>query len=136
MASSELQRPQALRERLAELTIADEHRLRRRLDRAGSGDARARWEEDVRRAEARSARRRAPVPPVAYPPELPVSARRDDLLAAVRDHQVVVVAGGPGSGRTTQLREIVPAPGAGVRGTIAHTQPRRLAARTVAERIA
>ena len=68
--------------------------------------------------------------------QLPVSARRDDLLAAIRDHQVVVVAGETGSGKTTQLPKICLELGRGVRGTIAHTQPRRLAARTVAERIA
>src|SRR5919202_4187768 len=81
-------------------------------------------------------RRRAAVPAVSYPPELPVSARRDDLLAAIRDHQVVVVAGETGSGKTTQLPKICLELGRGVRGTIGHTQPRRIAARTVAERIA
>jgi ATP-dependent helicase HrpA len=70
---------------------------------------------------------------IAYPPELPVSARRDDLAAAIRDHQVVVVAGETGSGKTTQLPKICLELG---RQAIAHTQPRRLAARTVAERIA
>jgi ATP-dependent helicase HrpA len=72
-------------------------------------------------------------PTITYPPELPVSARRDDLLAAIRDHQVVVVAGETGSGKTTQLPKLCLELG---RGAIAHTQPRRIAARTVAERIA
>ncbi len=76
------------------------------------------------------------MPKVTYPPELPVSARRDDLLAAIRDHQVVVVAGETGSGKTTQLPKICLELGRGVRGAIGHTQPRRIAARTVAERIA
>src|ERR687884_64375 len=73
---------------------------------------------------------------ITYPPELPVSARREDLLAAIGRHQVVVVAGETGSGKTTQLPKLCLELGRGVRGTIAHTQPRRLAARTVAERIA
>ena len=75
------------------------------------------------------------MPEVTYP-DLPVTARREDLLAALRDHQVVVVAGETGSGKTTQLPKLCLELGRGVRGTIAHTQPRRLAARTVAERLA
>src|SRR5829696_2749283 len=87
-------------------------------------------------AEARRERRRASVPPITYPPQLPVSERKDEIAAAIRDHQVVVVAGETGSGKTTQLPKICLELGRGVAGTIAHTQPRRLAARTVAERIA
>src|SRR5215218_6897657 len=70
---------------------------------------------------------------IEYPPELPISGRRDDLLAAIRDHQVIVVAGETGSGKTTQLPKLCLELG---RTAIAHTQPRRLAARTVAQRIA
>src|SRR5213082_3392352 len=73
---------------------------------------------------------------VAYPPELPVSQRKDEIAAAIRDHQVVVVAGETGSGKTTQLPKICLELGRGVTGQIGHTQPRRIAARTVAERIA
>src|SRR3954468_12351226 len=73
------------------------------------------------------------VPPVRYPPDLPVSRMRDEIAAAIRDHQVVVVAGETGSGKTTQLPKICLELG---RTAIAHTQPRRIAARTVAERIA
>ncbi|MBS1908124.1 MAG: ATP-dependent RNA helicase HrpA [Actinobacteria bacterium] len=72
-------------------------------------------------------------PVISYPPELPVSAARDEIAAAIRDHQVVVVAGATGSGKTTQLPKILLELG---RERIAHTQPRRLAARTIAERIA
>ncbi|HWT33277.1 MAG TPA: DEAD/DEAH box helicase, partial [Microbacterium sp.] len=72
-------------------------------------------------------------PVISYPPELPVSAARDEIAAAIRDHQVVVVAGATGSGKTTQLPKICLELG---RTSIAHTQPRRIAARSVAERIA
>ena len=71
-----------------------------------------------------------------YPEHLPVVARRDDLLAAIRDHQVVVIAGETGSGKTTQLPKMCLELGRGSRGQIGHTQPRRIAARSVAERIA
>src|SRR5215475_2789448 len=79
---------------------------------------------------------RPAVPVVSYPPDLPVSQRKDEILEAIRDHQVVIVAGETGSGKTTQLPKICLELGRGVRGQIGHTQPRRLAARTVAERIA
>jgi len=76
------------------------------------------------------------VPVVRYPQELPVSQRKDEILAAIRDNQVVIVAGETGSGKTTQLPKICLELGRGVAGMIGHTQPRRLAARTVADRIA
>ena len=94
--------------------------------------ATARWTHD----EARLAARRAAVPRITYPAALPVSARRDDIAAAIRDHQVVIVAGETGSGKTTQIPKICLELGRGVAGMIGHTQPRRLAARTVADRIA
>src|SRR3984957_14646869 len=80
--------------------------------------------------------RRAAMAPVSYPPELPVSQRKDEILRAIRDHQVVIIAGETGSGKTTQIPKICLELGRGVEGQIGHTQPRRLAARTVAERIA
>ena len=102
-----------LRARLPALTLLDEHRLRRRLDglrKTRDPQARERQREriaaDVAAAEARIARRRAAVPVLSYPEELPVSARRDDIAAALRDTQVVVVAGETGSGKTTQLPKI------------------------------
>ena len=123
---------------LRELTLRDEQRLRRHAQRLrrGNEEGRARFEQQLAEARARVQRRRASVPEVSYPPQLPVSARRDDLLAAIRDHQVVVVAGETGSGKTTQLPKLCLELGRGVRGSIAHTQPRRIAARTVAQRIA
>jgi ATP-dependent helicase HrpA len=129
-----------LHDRLDELTLLDAHRLKRRLDRARrhpeDEQALARLDRDFATAAQRIERRRSAVPKITYPEQLPVSARRDDLLAAIRDHQVVVVAGETGSGKTTQIPKICLELGRGIRGTIAHTQPRRIAARTVAERIA
>ena len=92
-----------------------------------------------RRAAARvaaRAARRAAMPPITYPAELPVSQRKDEIAEVIRDHQVVVIAGETGSGKTTQIPKICLELGRGVDGQIGHTQPRRLAARTVAERIA
>ena len=73
---------------------------------------------------------------ISFPPELPVTQRRDDIAAAIRDHQVVVIAGETGSGKTTQLPKICLELGRGKDRLIGHTQPRRIAARSVAERIA
>src|SRR6201995_2013981 len=70
---------------------------------------------------------------ITFPPELPVSQRRDDIARAIREHQVVIVAGATGSGKTTQLPKICLELG---RKSIGHTQPRRIAARTIAERVA
>jgi len=78
----------------------------------------------------------AAVPTITYPDDLPVAARKDDIAAAIRDHQVIIVSGETGSGKTTQLPKICLELGRGVEGMIGHTQPRRIAARSVAERIA
>jgi ATP-dependent helicase HrpA len=133
----------ALAARLPALSLQDEHRLDRRIDtvrRTRDATARARAAAGitaaVETAEQRTATRRATVPTIRYPEALPVSARRDDIAATIRDHQVVIVAGETGSGKTTQIPKICLELGRGVRGLIGHTQPRRLAARTVAARIA
>ena len=81
------------------------------------------------------AERAAAIPVISFP-DLPVSARRDEIASAIRDHQVVIVSGETGSGKTTQLPKICMQLGRGVAGMIGHTQPRRLAARSVADRIA
>ncbi|MER7503585.1 ATP-dependent RNA helicase HrpA [Nonomuraea pusilla] len=144
MGSSALSSPLTeLQSRLPELMPRDQRRLRRRLDgvrRVRSREARekiiAEILADAERAEERLARRRRAVPEITYPESLPVSQRKDDILAAIRDHQVVIVAGETGSGKTTQIPKICLELGRGVRGLIGHTQPRRIAARTVAERVA
>jgi ATP-dependent helicase HrpA len=82
------------------------------------------------------ARRDAVVPPISYPEHLPVSQVRSEIADAIRDHQVVVLAGETGSGKTTQLPKILLELGRGRAGLIGHTQPRRIAARAVAERVA
>lgn len=92
--------------------------------------------EQVAASKDKVEHRRKNIPAIAYPEELPISARRDDIAEAIRDHQVVVVAGETGSGKTTQLPKICLELGRGARGLIGHTQPRRIAARTVANRIA
>ncbi|WP_431605696.1 ATP-dependent RNA helicase HrpA [Amycolatopsis melonis] len=118
----------------------DELRLRRRLD--GARKARNRdavlqqIAADIDAAELRVQARRASVPKIDYPEELPVSKLKDEIAAAIERHQVVIVAGETGSGKTTQLPKICLELGRGIRGQIGHTQPRRLAARTVADRIA
>ena len=128
----------ALRARLDGLTIVDAARLGRRLKALRGPVSAEKFEHLTRQisaAEQLFAARAAAVPAISYP-DLPVSERRDELTAAIRDHQVVIVAGETGSGKTTQLPKICLEAGRGVRGTIGHTQPRRLAARTVAQRIA
>src|SRR5687768_2320277 len=81
-------------------------------------------------------RRRANLPRPTYPNDLPVVARREEIARAIEEHQVVVVSGETGSGKTTQLPKICLELGRGVNGLIGHTQPRRIAARTVSARIA
>ncbi|GAA1525615.1 ATP-dependent RNA helicase HrpA [Brevibacterium permense] len=88
-----------------------------------------------RRARLKDARAAHPVT-VTYPADLPVTAAKDEIAEAIRDNQVVIIAGETGSGKTTQLPKICLDLGLGVDGLIGHTQPRRIAARTVAERIA
>ncbi|MEU3468429.1 ATP-dependent RNA helicase HrpA [Streptomyces sp. NPDC006687] len=133
----------ALQTLLGEISLRDAHRLGRRLE----GARRIRKPEDqqavlgeiaaeAEKAAARLAGRASRMPEVTYPENLPVSQKKDAIAEAIRDHQVVIVAGETGSGKTTQIPKICMELGRGVRGMIGHTQPRRIAARTVAERIA
>ncbi|MBD0323873.1 MAG: DEAD/DEAH box helicase, partial [Aldersonia sp.] len=135
--------PAEIRRRLDEVTLADARRLRRRLDRIRGTkdpqrqqDALRKLAAEVDNAQQRLVARGAAVPAVSYPEELPISAAREQIAQAIEQSQVVVVAGETGSGKTTQLPKICLELGRGVRGQIGHTQPRRIAARSVAERIA
>ncbi|MFE3016598.1 ATP-dependent RNA helicase HrpA [Streptomyces sp. NPDC059256] len=132
-----------LQTQLAGVSLRDAHRLGRRLEgarRIRKPEARQAVLDEIaaetEQCAARLSRRAARVPQVSYPEQLPVSQKKDTILEAIRDHQVVIVAGETGSGKTTQIPKICLELGRGVRGMIGHTQPRRLAARTVAERVA
>lgn len=121
---------------LDNVTLAEARSFRRRLKKARAPKALQEIGADIRAAAERVALTDAAVPAITYPDSLPVTSRRDDIAAAIRDNQVVIIAGETGSGKTTQIPKICLDLGRGRRGLIGHTQPRRIAARTVAERIA
>ncbi|HEY2862947.1 MAG TPA: ATP-dependent RNA helicase HrpA [Casimicrobiaceae bacterium] len=128
-----------LRQRLAAGMASDWIPLGRRIDRLRHGASAAeqqRVEAAIGASIDKVARRAAARPAIAYPPELPVSAERDRIAAAIREHPVVIVCGETGSGKTTQIPKICLDLGRGTRGLIGHTQPRRIAARSVAARVA
>ncbi|WP_424212605.1 ATP-dependent RNA helicase HrpA [Streptomyces sp. BI20] len=133
----------ALQSLLGEISLRDAHRLGRRLEgarRIRKPEARQAVLDEIAaeagKAAERLARRAGRRPRITYPESLPVSQKKDEIAEAIRDHQVVIVAGETGSGKTTQIPKICMELGRGLRGMIGHTQPRRIAARTVAERIA
>ncbi|GAA2956743.1 ATP-dependent RNA helicase HrpA [Kitasatospora cinereorecta] len=132
-----------LQSQLGQLSLRDANRLGRRLEgarRIRKPEARQSVLDEIAaeagKAAERLAARAARMPALSYPEQLPVSQKKDEILEAIRDHQVVIVAGETGSGKTTQIPKICMELGRGVRGMIGHTQPRRIAARTVAERVA
>ena len=140
---------QTLETALQTCMLADKHALRRKLrdvaDLIKLADENARLKsqrllgeiaQKVRTSQQKYAARLASLPKPEYPLELPVSARRDEIAAAISKNQVVIVCGETGSGKTTQLPKICLELGRGVAGFIGHTQPRRIAARSVASRIA
>src|SRR5690606_31864361 len=114
---------------------------KRRARREGREGREGRDAREQRRARATEARRQSVEAimrdgRLTYPEALPITARRDELVAAIREHQVVVVAGETGSGKSTQLPKLCLDAGRGIAGMIGHTQPRRVAARTIADRVA
>lgn len=134
----------ALNEALSPLMLRDAQRLERRVaglkrrqrENKPIGRGLQEVQRELEKAQRLMREREAQPVTLNYPPELPVVERREDIVNAVRDHQVVVVAGETGSGKTTQLPKICLELGRGRRGLIGHTQPRRLAARSVAGRLA
>ena len=129
--------------------LADRHSLRRKLrdvadlqklagaqSQAKSSRLLAEIKQKIHKSQQKYQQRLANLPKPEYPLELPVSARRDEIAKAIQNNQVVIVCGETGSGKTTQLPKICLELGRGVAGLIGHTQPRRIAARSVASRIA
>ena len=129
---------------LDQVQCKDAHRLRREAEKIASrlesgkpsDQLVSKLQRSAETSYTETSRRQALVQAIDYPEALPVSQRKDDIIELLRNHQVVVVAGETGSGKTTQLPKMCLELGLGRRGLIGHTQPRRIAARTVASRIA
>ena len=113
--------------------IRDRFRFRKDLHAKNKRD---RLRQKITRSVELAERRRAMVPAPTFPEDLPVTEHPREIQQAIRNHQVVIVAGETGSGKTTQIPKICLGLGRGVTGKIGHTQPRRVAARTVSARIA
>ncbi len=141
--------PESLLRQLPSCMVRDRYRLQRKISRfiaPGKSGPNNRAATDTEswhglcRQVARSRReadeRRLRVPAISYPEDLPITARRQEILDLLLRHQVLVVVGETGSGKTTQLPKICLEGGRGITGLIGHTQPRRIAARTVAQRVA
>nr|WP_306671413.1 ATP-dependent RNA helicase HrpA [Endozoicomonas sp. ONNA2] len=127
-----------MRQSINQCMIRDRYRLRGQLRRLKRDDEAGldRIQKKIASSLSLVEHRQAALPEIRYGQELPVIDRKGDIARAIHNHQVVVVAGETGSGKTTQLPKICLEAGRGIFGTIAHTQPRRLAARSVANRIA
>ncbi|WP_419836536.1 helicase-related protein, partial [Xenorhabdus bovienii] len=124
-------------------SLRDQFRLRKRLHGAAKIKNQASLQAvaesistDIAIAKQKIINRQAAYPSINYPENLPVSQKKGDIYKAIQDHQVVIIAGETGSGKTTQIPKICLELGRGIKGLIGHTQPRRLAARSVANRIA
>lgn len=143
-AVSPIQLISQLEKQLPQCMLADRFPLKRRLQQLRDAlkqnkpvdKALVELAHKVQASQQRLQARQAALPQPDYPPELPVSGKKDEIAAAIAKHQVVIVCGETGSGKTTQLPKICLELGRGVSGLIGHTQPRRIAARSVASRIA
>ena len=111
-------------------------RMRRAGDQSLTEGAVGRLEARLSNSIAAKARRRQNIPAFNFPDSLPIAAKKDEIIAAIRRHPVVVVSGDTGSGKSTQIPKFCLAAGRGIDGLIGHTQPRRIAAQAVARRIA
>ena len=127
------QNPSAFQRALTRCMIRDRFKLKRQWKQQGSSKD---LEKRLRKSAALADQRRENAPAIDYPDILPVSDRVDDIKKALIDHQVIILAGETGSGKTTQIPKICLDMGRGIYGTIGHTQPRRVAVRTVAARLA
>jgi ATP-dependent helicase HrpA len=133
-----------LQDRIGQAILRDQHVLRRRLrgieralhDGRDVGRGYEQVAADIDRSVRRCNERRQNLPKPAYPEHLPVVEKREEIKKAIAENQVIVLCGETGSGKTTQLPKICLELGRGVAGLIGHTQPRRIAARSVAKRIA
>ncbi|OAT39034.1 ATP-dependent RNA helicase HrpA, partial [Proteus myxofaciens] len=128
---------------IEQLSLRDQQRLRKRLrgvakisNEQSKQAVLTAIKQDITTAQQVIANRRINCPEIIYPENLPVSQKKEAIYNAIRDNQVVIIAGETGSGKTTQIPKICLELGRGIKGYIGHTQPRRLAARSVAERIA
>jgi ATP-dependent helicase HrpA len=110
----------------------DRYRLRRQRERLSPEQYQQQLDESIQQCEVR----KAATPKLDYPSELPISSHRDEIISLIRDHQVIVICGETGSGKSTQLPKFCLAAGLGREAMIGHTQPRRLAARSIAARLA
>ncbi len=134
---------QSLYRQLSQVKLSDKYRLKKRLHQSkklAHQDKKQRAYKQIQQAIEQSiAAKQAKInnlPKISYPESLPVSQNAEHIAKAIQAHQVVIIAGETGSGKTTQIPKICLALGRGIDGLIAHTQPRRIAARTVANRIA
>ncbi len=135
----------ALRREIKTCMECDQHRLRNRLKRlsdtaAGKAtvdtDALNKLRQAIKESASRRATRLSVLPQPDYPAELPIVQHRDAIIESIRKHPVTIICGETGSGKTTQIPKMCLEAGRGVNGLIGHTQPRRLAARSVSSRIA